>query len=87
MPPLTWDEREALKRLFDDAMYDVREQTSALRRWRDHLEGLASREGSGDLRVALREAADALRLIQEDLVERLSAMGRAVNQLRERGEL
>lgn len=36
--------------------------------------------------MALREAADALRFIQEDLVERLSALGRAINSLHERGK-
>ena len=87
MPPLLPDEWESLKGLMNDAIADVGERTRALRRWSDHLEGLATREGSGDLRVAIREAAQEVRLQEEDIVDRLSALGRAINRLHEMGEL
>ena len=87
MPPLPSDEWAAFKRMFDDAMWDVAERTQSLQGWSDHLEGLASREVPGDVRVALREPAEALRLVQEDIVDRISALGHAVNWLHEMGEL
>ena len=87
MPPLLPDEWESLKGLMNDAIADVGERTRALRTWSDHLEGLATREGSGDLRVAIREAAQEVRLQEEDIVDRLSALGRAINRLHEMGEL
>jgi len=42
---------------------------------------------SGGLRVALRETAEALRFLQEDIIDRMSALGHAINGLREMGEL
>jgi hypothetical protein len=87
MPPRPSDERAALKRLFDGAIADVGERTRALRRWSDYLEGLAAREISGGLRVALRETAEALRFLQEDIIDRMSALGHAINGLHEMGEL
>src|SRR2546428_10054942 len=73
MHPLSPDEWESFKRLFDDAIRDVAERTEALRRWGDHPEGLASGEIPGNLRVAIREASHAVRLQEEDIVDRLSA--------------
>jgi len=37
--------------------------------------------------VALREAAQAIRFTEQDIVDRLSALGEAVNRLRRMGEL
>jgi len=87
MPPLPSDEREAFERPFDDAIRDVAERTEALRGWSDHLEGLAAREIPGDLRMAVRQAAQAIRFHEEDIVDRLSALGRAIDRINEMGEL
>lgn len=87
MPPLTTDEWESFKRLINDAIADVGERTRALRRASNRLEGLATGARPGDLRMALREAAQEIRVHEEDIVDRLSALGRAINRLRDMGEL
>jgi len=87
MPPLPLDEWERFRRLFDDAIADVAERTKALGGRSADLERLSSREVPGDVQVALREAAEALRFIHQDIVDRISALGHAINRLHEIGEL
>jgi hypothetical protein len=73
--------------LLNDAIWDVAERMDGLRGARAGLERLAAQELSGDLRVALRGIAEAIRLHQEDIVDRISALGREINRRRDMGEL
>lgn len=85
--PLTSDEWESFKRAFNDAFADVAERTGALRRASNHLERLAARARPRDVRVAIRQTAKQVRIEEEDIVDRLSALGRASNRLRDSDEL
>ncbi len=81
------DEWAILKRLFDDANLDAYASLQRARRAFDDLVRSLAGEIPGDMGMALRAQAESARIQLEDIVERYSALGRRLNELREAGEL